>query len=167
MRFYALIFILALAGCATPYVPPATGGTTLDYIQQDGGRLGWSGIYIGDTLQAVEKNTGQTLTATPDAFPTCGNQSAELKLHDRKVTLQLDSSSGATVVQSISVDLPENERGLQTPGASETLKSRFPKLAVIWSDGNNVELGMPDHQAILIKNEKEHFVDLTHAACID
>jgi hypothetical protein len=158
--------VLVFAGCASHPVAPTKGKTTADFVQRDGDIFGWSGIRLGDTIPAVEHETGQTVSPYPDGYPACGSLSSDLTLQGRKVVLQLDEDRGK-IVRSINVDMPDNEQDVSMVKMAEILEKRFPDLRVIFSDEDSIELVSDDGQAIFIKNHKEHFLVVTSAGCIE
>jgi hypothetical protein len=166
---FFLSLLLLIAGCATSYVPPTTGGKTVDYVQIKDDRFGWAGLYLGMTRQEAERQLGMTLTPVPDGYPGCGNWSSELQLQERKVILQWSSNEPAATIETVQASLPANELNTSHQSMADTLVKRFSGLKLLSSDEDSAELITTGNsrQVILVKNNREHFLLVTYNACMD
>ena len=162
----ALSLFTLLAGCAGSFVPPGTGGKTVDYVEEKDNHLGWAGIYIDESRTDVEKMLGAPLVRHPHAPPYCGGWWTAAPVQGRDVGLGFDSEAADAKVDNITVYLPESEYGIGMTAMAGALLQRFQDLKTILTGADGVTVEQHDGSTVLIRNRKDHYINLSSVSCL-
>lgn len=166
MRIRVLSIALGCLLAACGSLPPERQATP-DLVELRDGRLGWAGLYLGESQAQAEHSAAKTLPIAPQANPACGQFGTETPLYGRKLVLQWSGEGPAATLDTLSVALPAEEGPPEAAALAARIHDRLPELQALPATEGSALLRGPDGQVVLIKTGKEHFLLLSPASCLD
>ena len=132
--------------------------------------LVWANISLGASRDAVQRTLRRELLPKfDDSHPACGDYTSEVEIAGHIARIQWSTAHLLGTVESIAIELSEDEVRESLVTRAEALQRHIPVLALLGASEVSAQLVLASEpsQAILLKPANQRIMFLSLEACLD